>query len=66
MRLISRTPAYKIAISQLEDFPHVEQMDMLLRVGTDHHSLIGKFSITYIFEILEALYHLKYGTKNRT
>lgn len=66
LRLIARSPAYKIVISQLEQFPYVEQMDMLLKVGTDHHSLIGKFSITYIFEVLEALYHLKYGTKNRT
>lgn len=65
LRLIARSPAYKIVISQLEQFPYVEQMDMLLKVGTDHHSLIGKFSITYIFEVLEALYHLKYGTKNR-
>ena len=39
-------------------------MDMILKVGNDHHSLIGKFSITYIFEVLEALYHLKYGIKN--
>lgn len=65
MRLISRSSAYKIVITQVEEFPYVEQMDMLVRVGTDHHSLIGKFSITYIFEVLEALYHLKYGTKGK-
>ncbi|MFV0396190.1 MAG: MurR/RpiR family transcriptional regulator [Coprobacillaceae bacterium] len=65
LRLISRTPAYKIVITQLENFPYVEQMDMLVNVGTNHHSLIGKFSITYIFEILEAIYHLKYGNKQR-
>lgn len=65
MRLVSRSPAYKIVITQLDTFPYVEYMDMLVNVGTDHHSLIGKFSITYIFEILEAIYHLKYGVKHR-
>lgn len=63
MRLITQSKAYVIVISQLQQFSYCEQIDMLLKVGTDHHSLIGKFSITYIFEILEALYHLKYGTK---
>jgi len=64
IRLISRCPAYKIVITQLNRFPYSESMDMIVRVGTDHHSLIGKFSITYIFEILEAMYHLKYGNKS--
>ena len=44
-------------------FVYSDKVDMILKVGTDHHSLIGKFSITYIFEVLEALYHLKYGTE---
>lgn len=61
IRIISRCPAYKIVITQLDRFSYSESMDMIVNVGTDHHSLIGKFSITYIFEILEALYHLKYG-----
>lgn len=64
MRTISKSPAYKIVISQLDEFVYSNVVDMILRVGTDHHSLIGKFSITYIFEVLEAMYHLKYGTKN--
>lgn len=63
MRLLSRSNAYKIVITQLDSFPYSEYMDMILKVGTDHQSLIGKFSITYIFEILEALYFLKYGKK---
>lgn len=63
MRVISKSPAYKIVISQLDDFVYSDKVDMILNVGTDHHSLIGKFSITYIFEVLEALYHLKYGTE---
>ena len=63
MRVISKSPAYKIVISQLDDFVYSDKVDMILKVGTDHHSLIGKFSITYIFEVLEALYHLKYGTE---
>lgn len=63
MREITRTSAYVIAITQLEEFPYSDKVDMTLRVGNNHHSLIGKFSITYIFEVLEALYHLKYGTK---
>ncbi len=61
MRVISKSPAYKIVISQLDEFVYSDSIDMILKVGTDHHSLIGKFSITYIFEVLEALYHLKYG-----
>lgn len=65
MRLITRTPAYVIVITQLEDFAYNDKVDMILRVGNNHHSLIGKFSITYIFEVLEALYHLKYGIKNK-
>lgn len=64
MRTISKSPAYKIVITQLDEFVYSNVVDMILRVGTDHHSLIGKFSITYIFEVLEAMYHLKYGTKN--
>lgn len=63
MRAICKSSAYKIVITQLDKFEYSNQMDKILRVGTDHHSLIGKFSITYIFEILEALYHLKYGAK---
>lgn len=63
MREITKTSAYTIAITQLDSFPYSEKVDMILKVGNNHHSLIGKFSITYIFEVLEALYHLKYGTK---
>lgn len=64
MRAISKSPAYKIVITQLDKFVYSDLVDMILQVGTDHQSLIGKFSITYIFEVLEALYHLKYGTKD--
>lgn len=64
MRELVKTEAYVIAITQLEEFPYSDKVDMILRVGNDHHSLIGKFSITYIFEVLEALYHLKYGMKS--
>ena len=64
MRLLAKSPAYVIAITQLDEFPYSDKVNMILRVGNNHHSLIGKFSITYIFEVLEALYHLKYGTKN--
>jgi len=49
----------------LDEFVYSDSIDMILKVGTDHHSLIGKFSITYIFEVLEALYHLKYGVKEK-
>lgn len=63
MREITKTSAYIIVITQLEEFVYSDKVDMILRVGNNHHSLIGKFSITYIFEVLEALYHLKYGTK---
>ena len=63
MRALMKSPAYVIAITQLEEFPYSDKIDMLLQVGNNHHSLIGKFSITYIFEVLEALYHLKYGKK---
>lgn len=62
IRVISKSPAYKIIITQLDQFAYSDKIDMILKVGTDHHSLIGKFSITYIFEVLEALYHLKYGS----
>lgn len=61
MREISKSQAYKICITQVEGFPYHEYFDMIVRVGTDHLSLIGKFSITYIFEVLEALYHIKYA-----
>ncbi|WP_028044489.1 MurR/RpiR family transcriptional regulator [Candidatus Stoquefichus massiliensis] len=63
MRALMKTPAYVIAITQLDEFPYSDKVDMILHVGNNHHSLIGKFSITYIFEVLEALYHLKYGTR---
>lgn len=65
MRIITKTPAYSIVITQLDTFAYCDKVDMILHVGNNHHSLIGKFSITYIFEVLEALYHLKYGTKNK-
>lgn len=65
MRIVAKSPAYKIVISQLDEFLYSDSMDMILKVGTDHQSLIGKFSITYIFEVLEALYHLKYGGNNK-
>lgn len=61
MRAIAKCPAYKIVISQKDDFEYHQAMNMILKVGTDHLSLIGKFSITYIFELLEAIYHLKYA-----
>lgn len=64
MREIAKSKAYKICISQLDDFIYCDYMDMFVKVGTDHQSLIGKFSITYIFEVLEALYHIKYS-KNK-
>ena len=64
MRELVKTEAYIIAITQLDEFPYSDKVDMILKVGNDHHSLIGKFSVTYIFEVLEALYHLKYGMKN--
>lgn len=63
IRMITKRPAYVIVITQLEVFPYSDKADMIIRVGSNHHSLIGKFSVTYIFEVLEALYHLKYGTK---
>ena len=63
MRALMKTPAYIIVITQLEEFSFSDRVDMILRVGNNHYSLIGKFSITYIFEVLEALYHLKYGTR---
>lgn len=63
MREITRTGAFVIVITQLDDFAYCDKIDMLLKVGNNHYSLIGKFSITYIFEVLEALYHLKYGKK---
>ena len=61
LREIAKSRAHKICITQVENIPYQEQFDMIIQVGTDHLSLIGKFSITYIFELLEALYHIKYG-----
>lgn len=61
MREISKSKAHKICITQVENFPYIEAFDVIIHVGTDHLSLIGKFSITYIFEVLEALYHVKYA-----
>jgi DNA-binding MurR/RpiR family transcriptional regulator len=61
LREISKKKCYKIVITQETDFPYNEAMDFILKVGNDHKSLIGKFSIIYIYEILEAIYHLKYG-----
>lgn len=63
-RAITKFSAYKIMIIQLDKFAYSDTMDMILQVGAEHHWLIGKFSITYIFEILEAIYHLKYGNEN--
>lgn len=61
MREISKLDCYKIVISQVDDFCYRQSIDMLLKVGNNHQSLIGKFSIMYIYEVLEALYHIKYG-----
>lgn len=63
-RAISKFSAYKIIIIQLDKFVYSDVMDMILQVEAKHHSLIGKFSITYIFVILETMYHLKYGNEN--
>lgn len=61
LREIAKSKAHKICITQVENMPYQDQFDMIIQVGTDRLSLIGKFSITYIFELLEALYHIKYG-----
>ena len=61
LREIAKSKAHKICVTQVENMPYQDQFDMIIQVGTDHLSLIGKFSITYIFELLEALYHIKYG-----
>lgn len=63
MRILSKSECYKICISQLDHFAYSDCIDLMLKVGNDHQSLIGKFSIMYIYEVLEALYHLKYGMK---
>lgn len=62
MREIAKSPAHKICITQVDHFPYYDSFDTIVKVGTDHLSLIGKFSITYIFEVLEALYHVKYAS----
>ena len=61
LREIAKSKAHKICVTQVENMPYQDQFDMIIQVGTDHLSLIGKFPITYIFELLEALYHIKYG-----
>lgn len=48
LREIAKSRAHKICITQVENIPYQEQFDMIIQVGTDHLSLIGKFSITYI------------------
>ena len=63
MRMISKTSAYIVVITQAQDFPYCDKVDKILKVGNSHRSLIGKFSITYIFEVIEALYHIKYSIK---
>lgn len=61
MRAVSKTDCYKVCISQVDEFAYSDCIDLILKVGNDHQSLIGKFSIMYIYEVLEALYHIKYG-----
>ena len=51
MRALMKSHAYVIAITQLDEFAYSDKVDMILHVGNNHHSLIGKFSITYIFSI---------------
>ena len=52
----------------LEEFKNIsdvfeEDVYQAIDVNTcvNKRNTIGKFSITYIFELLEALYHIKYG-----
>lgn len=61
IRTISKSKAYKICITQVDNFIYKDSFDLVVQVGTNHQSLIGKFSIIYIFELLEAIYHLKYS-----
>ncbi|MDD8049087.1 MAG: MurR/RpiR family transcriptional regulator [Thomasclavelia sp.] len=61
MREIAKSPAYKVVITQDRDFETIDTFDKKIIVGNNHQSLVGKFSITYVFEILEAIYHLKYS-----
>ena len=48
VREIAKSKSHKVCITQVENIPYFDQFDQVIRVGTDHLSLIGKFSITYI------------------
>jgi len=63
IRAISKSKAKKVCITQLDKFPYNDTFDVIIQVGTNHQSLIGKFSVIYIFELLEAIYHLKYSDR---
>lgn len=55
-----RSKAKVVTISQKIDFDYMDLVDIVFNVGNERNSLIGKFSITYVYELLELIYHVKY------
>ena len=60
LRKIMNCPAYKIYLSQDRSYSNMNLFDCVVQLGKKQGSLLGKFSTIYAFELLEALYHIKY------
>ena len=60
VKMACRSKAKVITISQIIKFEHMDKVDLVFTVGNERNSLVGKFSITYVYELLELIYHVKY------
>ncbi|MFQ9924335.1 MAG: MurR/RpiR family transcriptional regulator [Beduini sp.] len=60
IRLFKNTKAHKVIITQNVEETLKDQYDLFINLGGPKDSLISKFSLTYLFEIIEMFYHIKY------
>lgn len=61
IRLFKKTKAKKVLISQGELPKDLLDIDLFIHIGEDNDSLINKFALTYLFEIIEMMYHIQYA-----
>lgn len=61
MRVFKKSPAKKVVITQGVFDKEIGIVDLYINIGNNKESLISKFALTYIFEVIEMIYHIKYN-----
>lgn len=65
MRLFKQSAAKKVMIGQLIESPYLDKLDLHIDISDNKDSLISKFSLTYLFEVIEMFYHIRYSNTTR-